>query len=103
MKRFLTLLAATLLAALPFQAARAASPDPASASRESRDYQLRSFEGLDISWTYKVELSRDSRYHVSVEACVSVSVNVACLLFKVFVFAVFFTFIGKIPDVDIIR
>lgn len=68
MKRFLTLLAATLLAALPFQAARAASPDPASASRENRDYQLRSFEGLDISWTYKVELTRDSRYHVSVEA-----------------------------------
>jgi hypothetical protein len=68
MKRFLTLFAAVLLAAIPFQTARAASPDPASASRETRDYQVRNFEGLDISWTYKVELTRSSHYGVSVEA-----------------------------------
>ena len=68
MKRFLILCAAALLAAIPFQTARATAPDPASASRETREYQLHNFDGLDISWTYKVELSRESRYGVSVEA-----------------------------------
>ena len=68
MKKILSLLAAALLAALPFQTVRAAVPDPASASRETRDYQLRGFDGLDISWTFKVELTRGSRYSVRVEA-----------------------------------
>lgn len=66
MKRLITLLAAALIAAISFQDARAATPAPAS--RESREYQLRDFEGLDISWTYKVELTRASRYSVRVEA-----------------------------------
>ncbi len=68
MKRILSLLAAALLATLPFQTVRAAVPDPAAASRETRDYQLRGFDGLDISWTFKVELTRGSRYSVRVEA-----------------------------------
>ena len=68
MKKILSLLAAALLAALPFQTVRAAVPDPAAASRETRDYQLRGFDGLDISWTFKVELTRGSRYSVRVEA-----------------------------------
>lgn len=68
MKKTLTLLAAALLAALPFQPARATAPDPVSASRETREYQVRNFDGLDVSWTYKVQLTRASRYSVSVEA-----------------------------------
>ena len=68
MKHFLTLLAAALIAATSLQGARAAASDPASVSRESREYQLRDFEGLDIGWTYKVELNRSNRYAVRVEA-----------------------------------
>ena len=66
MKRFLTLLAAVLVAALP--ALRAADYEPTAASRDSREYQLRGFDGLNIGWTYKVELSCASRYGVTVEA-----------------------------------
>ena len=66
MKRFLTLLAAVLVAALP--ALRAADYEPTAASRDSREYQLRGFDGLSIGWTYKVELNCASRYGVTVEA-----------------------------------
>ena len=66
MKRFLTLLAAVLVAALP--ALRAADYEPTAASRDSREYQLRGFDGLNIGWTYKVELNCASRYGVTVEA-----------------------------------
>ncbi len=66
MKRFLTLLAAVLVAALP--ALRAADYEPTAASRDSREYQLRAFDGLNIGWTYKVELNCASRYGVTVEA-----------------------------------
>ena len=67
MKKILTLLAAALLAA-PFQTSLAAEAEPAAATRETREYQLRDFEGLDVSWTYKVQLTRANRYSVSVEA-----------------------------------
>ena len=67
MKKILILLAAALLAA-PFQTALAAESEPAAATRETREYQLRDFEGLDVSWTYKVQLTRANRYSVSVEA-----------------------------------
>jgi len=66
MKRFLTLLAAVLVTALP--ALRAADYEPTAASRDSREYQLRGFDGLNIGWTYKVELNCASRYGVTVEA-----------------------------------
>lgn len=66
MKRFLTLLAAVLVAALP--TLRAADYEPTAASRDSREYQLRGFDGLNIGWTYKVELNCASRYGVTVEA-----------------------------------
>ena len=66
MKRFLTLLAAVLVAALP--ALRAADYEPTAASRDSREYQLRGCDGLNIGWTYKVELNCASRYGVTVEA-----------------------------------
>ena len=66
MKRFLTLLAAVLVTALP--TLRAADYEPTAASRDSREYQLRGFDGLNIGWTYKVELNCASRYGVTVEA-----------------------------------
>ena len=66
MKRFPTLLAAVLVTALP--ALRAADYEPTAASRDSREYQLRGFDGLNIGWTYKVELNCASRYGVTVEA-----------------------------------
>lgn len=66
MKRFITFIAAVLVAATSLQGAQNA--DPVAASRESREYQLRGFDGLNIGWTYKVELTRASRYGVSVEA-----------------------------------
>jgi len=67
MKRFFTLLAAALIAALPLTAARAAT-DPAQVKTETKDYRLSGFTGLNVSSVYNVELTRDSRYAVRVEA-----------------------------------
>ena len=67
MKKLITLLAAAVMALLPVPASRAAEPESMD-TRETREYKLRNFDGLDISWIYKVELTRASHYSVSIDA-----------------------------------
>lgn len=64
MKKIITLLAAALVAALPFAVA-AEHPD---AKVQSREYKLSGFRSLDISWSYRVELTQSGSYSVRVEA-----------------------------------
>ena len=64
MKRFFTLLATALLAVLPLSAAQTTE----TAKTETKDYKLSGFDGLEVSWFYKVELTQAPRYAVSVEA-----------------------------------
>ena len=45
-----------------------AEPESLAEAREVREYNVRNFDGLDISWIYKVELTRSNRYSVSVDA-----------------------------------
>ena len=68
MKKLITLLAAAVAAVLSVQPSRAAEPESLAEARETREYNVRNFEGLDISWAYKVELTRANRYSVSVDA-----------------------------------
>ncbi|MBQ9661210.1 MAG: DUF2807 domain-containing protein [Bacteroidales bacterium] len=65
MKKMLTLVAAALLAALPLAAAGSV-PEPAA--RQTQDYRLSGFRGLNVSWIYQVELTRGANYSVRVEA-----------------------------------
>lgn len=64
MKRFFTLLATALLAVLPLSAAQTTE----TAKTETKEYKLSGFDGLEVSWVYKVELTQAPRYAVSVEA-----------------------------------
>jgi hypothetical protein len=68
MKKLITLLALAFVAFLPIQPSRAAEPESLAEAREVREYNVRNFDGLDISWIYKVELTRSNRYSVSVDA-----------------------------------
>ena len=68
MKRLITLFAMAVLAFLPVQPSRAAQPESMADARQTQEYKVRNFDGLDISWSYKVELTRSNRYSVSVEA-----------------------------------
>ena len=45
-----------------------AQPESMADARQTQEYKVRNFDGLDISWSYKVELTRSNRYSVSVEA-----------------------------------
>lgn len=66
MKRFITLFAAALAAALTLSAREASDPTPAQT--ETKEYHLSGFSGLDVSYTYHVELTRSNRYLVTVES-----------------------------------
>lgn len=67
MKRFTTLFALALLAALPLAAAQA-DPDPAGAKTETKEYRLTGFNQINVSSIYHVELSRSGKFFVKVEA-----------------------------------
>ena len=67
MKKFYTLLAAGLIAALPLSAVQA-TPDPAGAKKETKEYRLTGFDGIHVSSIYSVELSRSNKFSVKVEA-----------------------------------
>ena len=67
MKRFLTLLAAAVIAALPLSAKTVTDPAD-SPKQETKEYRLSGFSGLDVSWVYQVELTQSGRYGVKVEA-----------------------------------
>lgn len=67
MKKLITLLAMAAMALFPTPASRAAQPE-SMPTREVREYKVRNFDGLDITWLYKVELTRASHYSVSVDA-----------------------------------
>lgn len=67
MKKLITLLAVAVMAILPARGSHAGQPESIPA-RETREYKVRNFDGLDISWVYKVELTRSNRYTVSVDA-----------------------------------
>ena len=64
MKRFFTLLATALLAVLPLSAAQPTE----LVKNETKEYRLSGFDGLEVSWVYKVELTQAPRFAVSVEA-----------------------------------
>lgn len=89
MKRMYTLLAAALLAALPLAAVQA-TPDPAGAKKETKEYRLTGFNAIKVSSIYSVDLSRSGKYSVTVEAPdyimpfleVHVSDNTLCLEMK---------------------
>lgn len=68
MKKLITLLAATVMAVLSVQSTRAAQPESLGEARQTQEYKVRNFDGLDISWLYKVELVRANRYSVSIDA-----------------------------------
>ena len=65
MKRFITLLAAVFAAALTLTANQAYDPMPSQT--ETKEYRLSGFSGLDISFTFQVELTRSNRHSVVVE------------------------------------
>ena len=67
MKKIHTLLAAALIAALPLSATQA-SPDPAGAQKETKEYRLTGFNSIHVSSIYAVDLSRSGKYSVKVEA-----------------------------------
>ena len=68
MKKLITLLATAVLAVLPVLSTRAAQPESLGEARQTQEYKVRNFGGLSVSWIYKVELTRASRYSVSVDA-----------------------------------
>ena len=68
MKKLITLLATAVLAVLPVLSTRAAQPESLGEARQTQEYKVRNFDGLSVSWIYKVELTRASRYSVSVDA-----------------------------------
>lgn len=68
MKRFLTLLAAAVIAALPLSATQTVNNPADAAKQETKEYRLNGFSGLDVSWIYQVELTQSGRYGVRVEA-----------------------------------
>ena len=68
MKKLITFLAAAVMAVLPVLPSHAAEPESLAEARETREYKVRDFDGLDISWAYKVELTRSNRYSVSIDA-----------------------------------
>ena len=65
MKRFITFFAAVFAAALTLSAYEPADPIPSQ--NEIKEYNLSGFSGLDISYTFQVELSRSNRHSVTVE------------------------------------
>ena len=67
MKKLFFLFAAAFLALVP---AAAANNHPASESvkMETKTFQLDSFDGLEVSWIYEVELHQSSTWKVEVEA-----------------------------------
>jgi hypothetical protein len=66
MKQLFTLFAAAFLALVP--AAAANNNDPESVKMETKTYQLDSFDGLEVSWVYQVDLIQSSKQKVEVEA-----------------------------------
>jgi hypothetical protein len=66
MKQLFTLFAAAFLALVP--AAAANNNDPESVKMETKTYQVESFDGLEVSWIYHVNLSKSSSQKVEVEA-----------------------------------
>jgi len=75
MKKLFTLFAAAFLAlvmpASPMFAAAAfaaATPDPETAKIETKTYQLASFDGVEVSWIFQVDLLQSSTRKVQVEA-----------------------------------
>lgn len=66
MKRFFTLLAAAVVAALPLAAIQ--TTEPAPDKTETKEYRLSGFTGLEVSSIYHVQLSRAARHAVKVEA-----------------------------------
>lgn len=68
MKRFITLLAAAVIAALPLSASKTVTSPADAAKQETKEYRLSGFSGLDVSWIYQVELTQSGRYGVKVEA-----------------------------------
>lgn len=67
MKQFITLFAAALVALTPAMAT-GENNLPENVKVETKTYQLSSFDKLDISWIYNVELTKDSRQKVEVSA-----------------------------------
>ena len=68
MKKLITLLAATVMAVLPVPFTHAAQPEIPGEARQTQEYKVRNFDGLDVSWIYKVDLTRANRYSVSIDA-----------------------------------
>lgn len=68
MKKLITLLAATVMAVLPVPFTHAAQPESPGEARQTQEYKVRNFDGLDVSWIYKVDLTRANRYSVSIDA-----------------------------------
>lgn len=67
MKKFFTLLAAVLVTVLPLSARTVSEPD-LNAKSETKEYQFNSFNGIDASWIYQVELVQAPRHAVRVDA-----------------------------------
>ncbi|MBP5625571.1 MAG: DUF2807 domain-containing protein [Bacteroidales bacterium] len=65
MKRFITLIAAVFAATMTLSAYEPADPIPSQT--ETKEYNLSGFSGLDISYTFQVELTRSNRHSVTVE------------------------------------
>ena len=68
MKKLITLLAATVMAVLPVPFAHAAQPESPGEARQTQEYKVRNFDGLNVSWIHKVDLTRANRYSVSIDA-----------------------------------
>ena len=64
MKKIITLFAAALMALAP----AAANNNPETVKKETKTFQVASFEGLEVSWIFQVELSQASQQKVVVEA-----------------------------------
>ena len=87
MKQFFTFVAALFVALLPAAAARENNPD--LVLNETRSYQLASFDALEVSWIYHVELAQSPTQSVEVEApdfvmpYLQVKVRNSCLILDV--------------------
>ena len=64
MKRFISILAAAMVAVLPLAAESASELD----FREVKTFDVESFDALDVSWIYKVELTQGKNHGVTIEA-----------------------------------
>ena len=86
MKRFIGIFAAMLMAALPLFAAESNS-NPGV--REVKTYDVDSFDALDVSWIYQVELTQGRNHSVKIEApdfimeYLDVRVRKSCLILSV--------------------